>query len=261
MKERVIVCGYPKSGNTWLVRLTAEILKCPVRGFWAYPDAIELGVEGFDRQSDFECFKAHQPIQQLEDSLKVYGNGTERIIYVYRDPRAVAVSAKHYFVIPKYRTLHTILSKFPNGNGLYRRLLHKPAHCSDQIIEGLTQGTSLGSWLEEPWQQHVAGYLDRPGVLCIGYEALKNEPLETAQKISNFLGVQRSNEALQAALYEQSFARKKQQLQRSGAKGKAQLLRKGSAEAWKNELTDQQIRQIETNSRKLMKRLGYQLSI
>ena len=31
--ETVYVVGYPKSGCTWLTRLVAELLGCPVSGF------------------------------------------------------------------------------------------------------------------------------------------------------------------------------------------------------------------------------------
>ena len=64
MKTRIIVCGYPKSGNTWLTRLVAEIIMSPVVGFWMYPLHNEVAIEGLDRKSDYMCFKAHQCITE-----------------------------------------------------------------------------------------------------------------------------------------------------------------------------------------------------
>ena len=32
-KRRMLVVGYPKSGNTWLTRLAAELLGAPVKDF------------------------------------------------------------------------------------------------------------------------------------------------------------------------------------------------------------------------------------
>ena len=60
-KRRVLVVGYPKSGNTWLTRLTAELLGAPVKGFWREPQSFELAVEGSARSSEIEVYKGHQP--------------------------------------------------------------------------------------------------------------------------------------------------------------------------------------------------------
>jgi hypothetical protein len=54
VKRRVLVVGYPKSGNTWLTRLTAELLNAPVRGFWNEPHREEIAEEGTWRISDTE---------------------------------------------------------------------------------------------------------------------------------------------------------------------------------------------------------------
>ena len=56
-KKKVVVVGYPKSGCTWLVRLVAELIQCPVTGFWGEPDNPEIAIEGTERKSDFEFSK------------------------------------------------------------------------------------------------------------------------------------------------------------------------------------------------------------
>ena len=40
MKNKVIITGYPKSGNTWLTRLIAEALDSPVIGFYNEADTL-----------------------------------------------------------------------------------------------------------------------------------------------------------------------------------------------------------------------------
>ena len=48
--KNIIVVGYPKSGCTWATRLVAELVGCPVGGFWQ-SDKKEIAVEG--ERSDF----------------------------------------------------------------------------------------------------------------------------------------------------------------------------------------------------------------
>ena len=75
--------GYPKSGNTWVTRLIAELVGCPVAGLW-HSSKIEIAREGQHRVSDFQCFKSHHQLHELhtdKDSDEHY------IVYVIRDPR------------------------------------------------------------------------------------------------------------------------------------------------------------------------------
>ena len=46
IKNNIVIAGYPKSGNTWLTRLVAEVLKCPVVGFLEQPQNNEIAIEG-----------------------------------------------------------------------------------------------------------------------------------------------------------------------------------------------------------------------
>jgi hypothetical protein len=89
----VIIVGYPKSGNTWVTRLVAELIGCPVVGFLDYDDQPEIAREGLNRRSDYQCFKSHHQLHELCD----IDTNTKKIIYVVRDPRDVCISGAHYF--------------------------------------------------------------------------------------------------------------------------------------------------------------------
>lgn len=50
--QEVLVVGYPKSGNTWLTRLVAELISCPVKRFFGQPGNPEIAIEGSNHQSN-----------------------------------------------------------------------------------------------------------------------------------------------------------------------------------------------------------------
>lgn len=261
MKKRIIICGYPKSGNTWLTRLTAEILKCPVSGFWCEPFNNEESIEGLARESDFQCFKAHHTFEQLTHTLNVYGSGSEKIIYIYRDPRSVAVSASCYFGFsPKYPRLQKLLKCFPKGISIYNKLLNSHSHQLDTMSRILINGTTQGAWLQESWKKHVIGYQNKDNVLILNYEYLRTDTLSATRQISHFLSINRTNTELEEAAQAQSFARKKKQFQSEGKKSKANFLRKGETDSWLDELPSHNLEYIEQKIGGFMQELGYELS-
>lgn len=260
MKNRVIICGYPKSGNTWLTRLTAEILRCPVVGFWCEPLNNEIAIEGLDRESKFQCFKAHQSFDQMAHTLDIYGNGTEKIIYIYRDPRSVIVSAFHYFDLdPKYPQLHKFLSCVPKGLWMYQRYLHSPLHKMDTMTRILIEGGKF-VWFREPWKIHIGGYQNKDNVLMLSYEELKSATLSVAHKISQFLSISRTDKELEAAIDVQSFSKKKESFKAHGNKKQEKMLRTGETSAWKEELSINNLEYIEKQIGDFMLVLGYELS-
>jgi hypothetical protein len=96
--EIIIISGYPKSGNTWLTRLTAQLVGCPVEGFWTQPQNKDRAIEGAERISKYSCFKSHHSFPLLKDSFQKFGkNRSKKIIYIVRDPRDVAISASFFY--------------------------------------------------------------------------------------------------------------------------------------------------------------------
>jgi hypothetical protein len=56
--KNIIVIGYPKSGCTWATRLVAELVGCPVAGFWQSRRK-EIAIEGEERVSDLSLPTNH----------------------------------------------------------------------------------------------------------------------------------------------------------------------------------------------------------
>lgn len=261
-KKRIIVCGYPKSGNTWLTRLTAELVGCPAVGFWCEPFNEDESIEGLDRASDFLCFKAHHSIEQLEQTLALYGNGTEKIIYVHRDPRDIVVSASHYFIArARYKRLYGLFVSAPSGHQLFYKLFHTRSYLLDLFTRGLIEGTREGAWLNTPWKEHVRGFLaQKDRILVTSYEALKADPQSCAKEICAFLSIERTDGEIETAIRVQSFDAKKRFFINNGLARKADFLRRGESGTWKTALGQQRIALIEKRLGAFMATLGYPIS-
>jgi hypothetical protein len=257
MQQRIIVCGYPKSGNTWLTRLVAEIVGCPVSGFWCIPHQKEEAIEGLERESDCQCFKAHQSIEQMEYTFKYYANGSEKIIYVIRDPRDIIVSASHYFHLPPhYLRIYLLMSLFPSGSEMYYKLFNTQKYNLDILTRGLLKGIKDIVWLHVPWNEHVMGYL-KSDVLIIKYEDLKSDPLCEAKKICGYLNIERSEKKLLESISIQSFDNKKKKFLENNDLQKAKFLRKGKTGEWKEVLSDHNINMINEEIGDFLQQLGY----
>jgi len=259
VKKRVIICGYPKSGNTWLTRLTAEIVGCPVAGFWTEPENQEEAIEGLDRISPFECFKAHHGIDDYRRSLAAHGNGTEKLIYVYRDPRDVVVSMSRYFALPGLNgLLGRALKRIPVVSVVYRRTLGSRKRRLEYWTDVLIQGRTEIGWLGTPWGRHVSGYLDEELGLAVRYEDLKRDALREARRIADYLGIERSDEELEEAIRRQSFDVKKRQFLERGDEARAAFLREGRSGGWKEGLGEENAARIDAALGPLLDRLGYE---
>jgi len=257
MKKRIIICGYPKSGNTWLTRLTAEVVGCPVVGFWCEPFNNEESIEGLERKSDYQCFKAHHSFEEMNHTLSCYGNGSEKIIYVIRDPRDVVVSASHYFYIqPRFKQLRRIMSVTTLGLNIYNKLFHTRKYKLDTLTEAIINGTTKMPWLHVPWKEHVSGYLNSDA-LIIKYEDLKEDALREVKRICEFLNIKRDDDSLTESIEIQSFESKKKKLLERNNIRNANFLRKGKSGEWKKELSNKNKELIHDEIGNVLEKLGY----
>jgi hypothetical protein len=76
--------GYPRSGNTWIGKLLSDV----VDGQWLPAPIAEGIVVGGNGNSGIVVTKNHKRRDEITDSNPV--------VFVYRDPRDVAVSLWHY---------------------------------------------------------------------------------------------------------------------------------------------------------------------
>jgi hypothetical protein len=250
-KKKIIICGYPKSGNTWLTRLIAEVVQCPVKGFWYEPENDEIAIEGSGRISEYECYKTHYRWNELQGSLSKYSVDNATIFYIVRDPRDVVVSVKEYFQFEKRYTKSSRL------NRLLRKLNpFKERDDYDQVITYVLKGHENVEWLKVPWQEHIRDYLHR-NVYIIKYEDLLVDAQSEVKKIADKLSLDISDDQIQKAIFNQSFQKKKERLMSEGKIDKANFLRTGDKNQWKNTLNKKQVERICKDTDPILTKLGY----
>lgn len=184
----VIVTGYPKSGNTWATRLVAELIGCPVVGFWNSRKA-EIAREGDERASVYRCYKAHQTVAELRGAA----TAASQIIYVVRDPRDVVISGAHFFHFYRLRLLEKLFAKtsrcWRDSRRILEPLLTSDAYRVSRMVDVLLTGPrTAGRFLASPWAQHVRPCLDADQFF-LRYEDLLTNPVQTCGRVLDHLGL------------------------------------------------------------------------
>lgn len=110
-RKVIYVAGHPRSGTTWLTRLLGSYLNCPTGAFAPEYDAVEPATEGWSRPGGYVVRKGHFRLHHGRPGKVILGGHTlaykeltdEKVIWIVRDPRDVAVSAQHYWNQPSLK--------------------------------------------------------------------------------------------------------------------------------------------------------------
>jgi hypothetical protein len=278
MKRGIIwLASYPKSGNTWFrVFLTNllrdadtpasinELDKTPIasaRGIFDDETGLEasdLTADEIDRlrpelythlaqKTEEPLFmKIHDAYTYLEDARPLIPQeATHCALYFIRNPLDVAVSFAHH-------------SGWDYEKSVERMADNSFAFCSkpDRLHNQLRQ--KLLSW-----SNHVVSWVDQaPFPVCLlRYEDMKSQPLETFTQAVRFVGLDHTREQIQKAMEFSSFDIVQQQEETEGFHEKSpsssRFFRKGNIGSWREELNDDQARQIVDDHREVMRRFGY----
>jgi hypothetical protein len=231
-KTNIVVCGYPKSGTTWLSRLVAELVQCPLQGDFGF--SVGVRKEGQERDCDYDCYKSHRTLASLVAELPA---DRFKIIYVVRDPRDVAISAAHHFRV-------NLVSARWAANKVMAALnsrLRVPYTVSrNRMVKAVLYGDpSVSHWLGLPWRDHYREFR-QSDCLVVKYESLLEDPLAQCGQIISYLGISKSNQGIADAISNQSFEKKKIHFKSQGLASEYAFLRRGSHGYWRSELSRRQ---------------------
>jgi len=241
--DDTFVVSYPKSGNTWTRFLVANLLRPHEPATFLAVDRLIPAVDGQSRK-----YFRRMPRPRVIKSHYPFHPSYQRVIYIVRDPRDVAVSQYHYQI---------------------KRKVLAEGHPMEAFVSRFVTGETCpyGSWGE-----NVASWLavrrGRSDFLPLRYEDLVAQPHVETSRIASFLGLQSTPELIAQAV-ERSSADRMRTLEKveagqwnSTRSTRQDLLfvRKATAGTWRSALTGGCVAEIEAAWSPLMRWLGYELS-
>jgi len=240
--DDTFLVSYPKSGNTWVRFLLANLL---------YPDETVdfaninrlLPAPGVSSKR----FLRSLPRPRILKSHEPFDVRFRKVIYLVRDPRDVAVSEYHFDLKKRYIEPDVSLEQFVK-----------------RFIAGQT--SSYGSWWEHA-ASWIAARHGNPAFLLVRYEDLLSDSIRETAKIAEFLGVQAGTDRLTAAVDRSSADRmrkleKQQADQWTGTKNtrmEIPFVRAAKSGGWKEALPRHAAEEIEVAWSPLLNFLGYEL--
>ncbi len=268
------IASYPKSGNTWMRLFLANYLvggsePLPinqVHRLVMFDAAVELyrsaGLPAFDHiaddssarrlrprmlkwvagRADLTFAKTHFPRHPIAGRSAIPPALTRAAVYILRDPRDVAISyARHFSTTPDRAAAALGRSA--------TKILPSPRSVTQPI------GT---------WSAHVAGWTDpaaRPAALAVRYEDMLADPEATFTRVLAHLGLPLEADRLARAIRFASFDELRKQEERDGFHEQPGLrqafFHTGAAGQWRDRLSTEAARRIETEHAAQMTRFGY----
>ena len=276
----VWIASYPKSGNTWMRILLSNLLSGSESpediNNLALHDGMACNREQFAEQTLLDSsllrpheiedllpavhdantatgttarfVKVHDVWRCLPDGRPVLGRGARAALYLVRDPRDVAIS----FAFHQARTVDQVIERLNRpGNFLAGGQFQFPQQLDD-------------------WSGHVRSWLDQTVVRVhlIRYEDLRADTCGVFRRALEFLGAAFPDElaatdAVSRAVRHADFSELRRQESAKGFRERgpeqAMFFREGRSGAWREQLSNAQVCQIESAHAETMARLGYEL--
>lgn len=269
------LASYPKSGNTWMRAFLANLILdapeplplkrisevCPSEPteIWYRPFAqgkavaeipareiAALRVKAQERavslNKNIIPMKTHSYLGEDCGHPIISMKATFGAIYIIRDPRDVVISAADHFGL--------------SIDGMIEKMADPLATCAAM------PGTIVHE-LQSSWSNHVESWTkwNHPGIFVVRYEDLLANPVDQFGRVARRFGIAKDAARIRKAVEFSSF----KQLQTLEAEQgfverslhSERFFRSGRSGSWRDKLTAEQVKRIESDHAVQMKRFGY----
>lgn len=255
-QKNIYVVGFPKSGNTWLVRMLARALKAKVVKYAMDNITPEVAADinkEIKISSKYRISKIHFIPKRFLEKFKITKN--DRIVYIKRNIYDVLVSSFFYF---RYRGDERYILKTPSLEIILNPLkLHKYLKSRHTFSRYIQEFCMNGHKDHGKWKDHIyrwSEFINKNKNIkstTTSYESLINN---TKSELLNILRDLEFNnidrKTIQEAAKEESFIKRKKEILSSqenktfGKDFNIRFLRKGKSGDYKRFLNTRQIKYI-----------------
>jgi hypothetical protein len=295
MTRTVWLASYPKSGNTWLRMLIAnlsaqddqpvDINDLPERGGIASArgpfDYLTLIDSGLLTHDEVDCLRPRvyeelangaqdDEYDEPADALPVrFVKAHDAYTLTTSGEPLLAGARGADAAIVIVRDPRDVAPSFANHSGkdIDATIAFMSDHEAGFCVKPNRQHNQLRQQLPG-WSGHVASWLDQRDIPLhlVRYEDLRADAAGALRRVLDFSGRPASDEQIRRAVAFADFAQLRQQEQSKGFREAPRphkadnFFRRGMAGGWRDELTAEQIARIEAGHAAMIRRLGYELS-
>lgn len=224
-EDDVLIVTYPKCGTNWSIQILHEML------FQLHnkEPTIDQAMLEFGKPEKYEYLK-QQPSPRVMSSHVTYENIPKsvfekktKILIIFRNPKDAAVSYYHFTnnnpVLPTYSSWDKFFKDFMSGDVIY------------------------GSYFDyaRGWEKHI----DDGNVLVLTFEDMKADLPAELRKISDFYGLNLTDEQIQQVQEKTTFKSMKEKSGDTHGKLGNVFFRKGEIGDWKSLFTEEQSKEVD----------------
>lgn len=234
------VVSYPKSGNTWVRFIVANLTSTNKK---VDLTKIKNLIPDMYRWSNYHLLKMKKP--RYIKSHEYFDPRYRRVLYIVRDPRSIVIS--YYMYLLKTYKIDKLMSL-------------------DEFTKGFVAGKydNYGTWQENVLSWMSTRENDK-NFLLLKYEDLLTNPFIQVQRIAKFINLNLTRKQISKAIEKSSFLNL-QKLEKnsqpkntflSNSRKDILFFRNGTMDEWKEILPTKSQKLIENRFGKAMKNLGY----